>query len=99
MGVAPESAQVCGPKLWEMPLMQQIALACLRLRTVVLAIAAVVLAGGLWQMHQMPLDVVPEFSPITLQVRTEALGLSAVEVEALITVPMEADLLIGTPWL
>ena len=79
--------------------MQQIALACLRLRTVVLAIAAVVLAGGLWQMHQMPLDVVPEFSPITLQVRTEALGLSALEVEALITVPMEADLLIGTPWL
>jgi len=50
-------------------------------------------------MRQMPLDVVPEFSPLTLQVRTEALGLSAAEVESLITVPLEADLLIGTPWL
>src|SRR2546422_1922919 len=42
---------------------------------------------------------VPEFSPETLQVRTEALGLSAAEVESLITVPLEADLLIGVPWL
>jgi Cu/Ag efflux pump CusA len=65
----------------------------------VVAIAAVLVAGGLWQMRQMPLDVVPEFSPLTLQVRTEALGLSAAEVESLITVPLEADLLIGVPWL
>src|SRR5438874_13030498 len=79
--------------------MQHIVLACLRLRTVVIAVAAVLLAGGLWQMRQVPLDVVPEFSPLTLQVRTEALGLSAAEVESLITVPLEADLLIGTPWL
>src|SRR5689334_16519256 len=79
--------------------MQNVILACLRLRTIVVAIAVVLLAGGLWQMRQMPLDVVPEFSPLTLQVRTEALGLSAAEVESLITVPLEADLLIGTPWL
>src|SRR5258707_10911298 len=77
--------------------MERIILGCLRLRTVVVAAAAVLLAGGLWQMRQMPLDVVPEFSPLTLQVRTEALGLSAAEVESLITVPLEADLLIGLP--
>jgi CzcA family heavy metal efflux pump len=71
----------------------------LRLRTVVVAVAAVLVAAGLWQMRQMPLDVVPEFSPLTLQVRTEALGLSAAEVESLITVPLEADLLVGVPWL
>src|SRR6185312_1415890 len=80
-------------------IMQQIILACLRFRTVVVAVAAMVLAGGIWQMRQMPLDAVPEFSPLTLQVRTEALGLSAAEVESLITVPLEADLLIGVPWL
>ena len=79
--------------------MEQIVLASLRLRTVVIAVGAVLVAGGLWQMRQMPLDVVPEFSPLTLQVRTEALGLSAAEVESLITVPLEADLLIGVPWL
>src|SRR2546430_1458179 len=79
--------------------MEQIVLACLRLRIVVVAIAAVLVAAGLWQIRQAPLDVVPEFSPETLQVRTEALGLSAAEVESLITVPLEADLLIGVPWL
>src|ERR1700712_4779551 len=79
--------------------MEQIIVGCLRLRTVVVAIAAVLLAGGIWQIRQMSLDVVPEFSPLTLQVRTEALGLSAAEVESLITVPLEADLLIGVPWL
>lgn len=79
--------------------MEQIISASLRLRTLVIAIAAVVMGWGLWQMRQMPLDVVPEFSPLTLQVRTEALGLSAAEVEQLITVPLEADLLIGLPWL
>src|ERR1700712_210186 len=79
--------------------MEQIIVGCLRLRTVIVAVAAVLLAGGLWQMRQMPLDVVPEFSPLTLQVRTEAIGLSAGEVESLITVPLEADLLIGVPWL
>jgi CzcA family heavy metal efflux pump len=79
--------------------MERIVLTCLRLRTVVVAIAAILLVAGLWQMRQMPLDAVPEFSPLTLQVRTEALGLSAAEVESLITVPLEADLLIGVPWL
>src|SRR3978361_623082 len=79
--------------------MEQIIVGCLRLRTVIAAVAAVLLAGGLWQMRQMPLDAVPEFSPLTLQVRTEALGLSAAEVESLITVPLEADLLGGVPWL
>src|SRR2546430_10446815 len=61
--------------------MEQIVLGCLRLRIVVVAVAAVLVAAGLWQIRQAPLDVVPEFSPETLQVRTEALGLSAAGVE------------------
>src|SRR5438552_13059294 len=71
----------------------------LRFRTLIVAIGALVLGGGVWQTLRAPLDVVPEFSPETLQVRTEALGLSAAEVESLITVPLEADLLVGVPWL
>jgi len=43
----------------------------------------------------MPIDVVPEFSPPSLEVQTEALGLSTSEVESLITVPIEADLLVN----
>ena len=42
-----------------------------------------------------PVDVLPEFSPPYAEVQTEALGLSAEEVEQLITVPLEADLLNG----
>jgi len=59
-----------------------------------------VLAGfGGWQLRSVPLDVIPEFSPPSIEVKTEALGLSAAEVEALITVPLEADLLNGVPYL
>ncbi|HEY9526651.1 MAG TPA: efflux RND transporter permease subunit, partial [Anaerolineales bacterium] len=44
-------------------------------------------------------DILPEFSPPYVEIRTEALGLSAEEVEQLITTPMEQDLLAGVPWL
>ena len=47
----------------------------------------------------MPKDVLPEFTPPTVEVQTEALGLSAVEVEELITVPLEQDLLNGVAFL
>jgi Cu/Ag efflux pump CusA len=43
--------------------------------------------------------VLPEFSPTTVEVQTEAAGLSASEVEQMLTVPLEADLLNGVPWL
>jgi Cu/Ag efflux pump CusA len=50
-------------------------------------------------LRDKPLDVIPEFSPLSLTVKTESLGLSSAEVESLITVPLEADLLNGVPWL
>lgn len=43
-------------------------------------------------------DAYPEFGPTTVEVQAEALGLSAVEVEQLITVPLEQDLLNGVPF-
>ena len=45
------------------------------------------------------MDVHPEFSPTHVEVQTEALGLSAEEVEQLITVPLEQDLLVGVAFL
>ncbi len=71
----------------------------LRLRTLVVGIAAALLIAGIWQVRNTPLDIVPEFSPLTLEVKTESLGLSSAEVEALITIPLEADLLNGVAWL
>ena len=50
---------------------------------------------GITQLRNAPVDVLPEFTPPYVEVQTEALGLSAEEVEQLITVPLEADLLNG----
>jgi CzcA family heavy metal efflux pump len=66
----------------------------------VVAVAAVIMIlAGLWQFRSARIDSLPEFTPPTVQVQTEALGLSAPEVEQLITVPLEQDLLAGVPWL
>jgi CzcA family heavy metal efflux pump len=69
--------------------------ASLRFRLLVLGIAAGVLVLGITQLRNAPADVLPEFTPPYVEVQTEALGLSAEEVEQLITVPLEADLLNG----
>lgn len=71
----------------------------LKLRFLVIVLAAALMAFGVSQLREMPVDVFPEFNPPLVEVQTEALGLSAAEVEALITTPMEADLLNGVAWL
>jgi Cu/Ag efflux pump CusA len=72
--------------------------ASLRLRSLVVVLAVLVMTVGITRLNDMPVDVFPEILPVTVHVQTEALGLSAAEVEQLITVPIEADLLAGTPW-
>ena len=70
----------------------------LKLRVVVLALSVVLLIVGIQMAKQMPLDVFPEFAPPIVEIQTEAPGLSAEEVESLITVPLE-NALNGTSWL
>ena len=50
---------------------------------------------GVVQMRGARVDVYPEFTPPSVQIQTEALGLSAAEVEQLITLRLEQDLLNG----
>ncbi|MGB3827718.1 MAG: efflux RND transporter permease subunit, partial [Ornithinimicrobium sp.] len=71
----------------------------LRFRLLVAAIALGVLGVGVTALPEVPVDNLPEFSPPHVEIQTEALGLSAEEVEQLITSPMEADLLNGIAWL
>jgi len=71
----------------------------LKSRFIVLAAALAVTAFGIVRLRHMPVDVLPEFSLPYVEIQTESLGLSAEEVEQLITVPMEQDLLNGVPWL
>ena len=70
----------------------------LRARFLVLAAALMLVVFGTMQLRQMPVDVFPEFAPPMVEVQTEAIGLSADEVESLITLGLE-ELLTGVPWL
>src|SRR5207237_4795873 len=71
----------------------------LQLRILMLAVVGALVLVGVMELRGMPVDVLPEFSPPYVEVQTESLGLSAEEVEQLITVPLEQDLLNGVPWL
>lgn len=70
----------------------------MKLRLVMAAVAALLMVFGFTQLRKMPMDVLPEFTRPYVEIQTEALGLSAQEVEAMITTPMEADMINGTPW-
>lgn len=70
----------------------------LQFRFLVIVVAVALIVFGITQLRSMPVDVLPEFSPPYVEIQTEALGLSAKEVEQMITVPMEQDLLAGVAW-
>lgn len=57
-----------------------------------------VIACGVYAVWHTRLDVFPEFAPPQVELQTEAPGLSAEEVEQLVTTPLEAGLN-GTPGL
>jgi Cu/Ag efflux pump CusA len=71
----------------------------IQFRFLVIILAGVLMFFGVSQLGEMPVAIYPEFDPPLVEVQTEALGLSAEEMEALITVPLEADLLNGVAWL
>lgn len=58
-------------------------------RVIVLCAAAILLVLGTRTAIQTPLDIFPEFAPPQVVVQTEGPGLSAEEVEQLITLPIE----------
>jgi Cu/Ag efflux pump CusA len=70
----------------------------LRLPGLFMAIAVGLLAFGIVQLRHSKVDAMPEFGPPIVEIQTESLGLSASEVEQLITVPLEQDYLDGVPW-
>jgi CzcA family heavy metal efflux pump len=80
------------------PMIGFIVQSSIKARFLVIAIAAAIMVFGGIRLHDMPVELYPEFSPPYVQVQTEALGLSAEEVEGLITIPLEADLLNGVSW-
>jgi CzcA family heavy metal efflux pump len=79
--------------------MRSIVSSSIAFRVLVVVVAVATLAIGASQLRKAPVEVLPDFTPTTVEVQTEALGLSAAEVEQLITVPLEQDLLNGVAFL
>ena len=61
----------------------------LRYRFIVLAVAVAMMGYGIVQIPQMPVDAFPEFAPPRVEIQTPSTGMSADEVEGLVTVPLE----------
>lgn len=70
-----------------------------KFRLLVVAFAVALLAIGIVQLRDTPVEVFPDFGPVRVELQTEALGLSPEEVENLITNPMEQEFFNGMPWL
>src|SRR5829696_4458147 len=64
----------------------------LRFRWLVVFAAAALTAVGIAQIPSAKVDVFPEFAPPRVEIQTIALGNSSIEVEELITVPIENQL-------
>ena len=78
--------------------MRWIAKTSLRFRYLVVFIAAVMAILSVDRIRTMPVDVFPEFAPPIVEIQTEAWGMSAEEVESLVTVQLE-EALNSTPGL
>ena len=64
----------------------------LKYRYLVVYLAVMLLVYGIARINNASVDVFPEFAPPRVEVQTLALGLTAAEVEELITVPLEQAL-------
>jgi Cu/Ag efflux pump CusA len=64
----------------------------LRFRYLVIFLAAVLMIVGIGRLRNSAVDVFPEFAPPKVEVQTLSMGLSATDVEELVTVPLEQAL-------
>jgi Cu/Ag efflux pump CusA len=64
----------------------------LRFRYIVVALGLAMTVFGAQQLRKMPVDAFPEFAPPRVEVQTLCLGLTATEVEALVSTPLEQSL-------
>ncbi|WP_074163283.1 efflux RND transporter permease subunit [Nodularia spumigena] len=65
-------------------------------RWIVVLGAVIITCLGVYNITQMPLDVLPDFAPPQVEIQTEAPGLAPEEIETLITLPIESAVN-GTP--
>jgi CzcA family heavy metal efflux pump len=61
-------------------------------RPIIVALAAAFLAWGGWTASHMPLDVLPDLTAPTVTILVEAPGMDPLEIEPLVTLPIESAL-------
>src|SRR5688572_15481860 len=61
-------------------------------RPVVIALASAFLVWGGWTASRIPLDVLPDLTAPTVTILTEAAGMDPLEIESLVTFPLESAL-------
>jgi cobalt-zinc-cadmium resistance protein CzcA len=70
--------------------------ASIRAKNAVIAAMCLLLLVGVWAARSLPIDALPDVSPVQVSVLTSATGLSPVEVERTVTTPIE-NALNGVP--
>jgi CzcA family heavy metal efflux pump len=70
----------------------------LKFRLLFVGAAGAMVFFGVGQLGKMPVDVFPEFAPPRVEIQTPCIGLSAAEVDDLVSVPLE-QVLTGMPGL
>jgi cobalt-zinc-cadmium resistance protein CzcA len=61
-------------------------------RWLVIVLAAALVAGGWFNLKELAIDAVPDISPKQVMILTEASGLGPLEVERLVTIPIEMQM-------
>jgi Cu/Ag efflux pump CusA len=79
--------------------MRWVIVSSVKYRLLLIAVAATLLVSGAARLRDAPVEALPDFGPVRVEVQTEALGLSPEEVENLISNPMEQEFFNGIPWL
>nr|WP_145206363.1 CusA/CzcA family heavy metal efflux RND transporter [Sphingobium sp. B2] len=73
----------------QLPLLERIVTAAIRLRWAVLAAVLVLCALGIWSFQRLPIDATPDITNVQVQINSEAVGFSPLEAEQRVTFPIE----------
>ena len=70
-------------------MLERIVALSIRFRWLVLALAALSAALGVWSFQRLPIDATPDITNVQVQINTEAHGYSPLEAEQRVTFPVE----------